>query len=407
MTLKIQLVASYRWPFPIHLASAFSHAACIVEATTPRNHVLAMSRHVARWRWYNPLRPLQSLEDAIVDGAPDLLVPCDDRAVQQLVEVFDRGAGEGDIAEAIERSLGAVTSYLKLASRSRSMSIAREAGVPAPATDVVRNLRDVAEFAGKHGFPIVLKTDGSFGGRGVVIAKDLAEAKRAFERLRRPPSLPRVLGRMLRSRDLHLARTLFVPGEPVVNAQAYVPGRPANTAMACWRGRLLAAVHVDVIEERWPNGPATVVRPVDRPAMQEAAERIARRFNLSGLHGLDFVHDARCDVSRLVEINPRATPTSHFARGEGRDPVVGLISEISGGLAKPARSAIPADSIALFPQEWLRDPQSAHIANAHQDIPREHADVLHACLNQSRWIAGGKRTPALREFSGGGEFLGT
>jgi hypothetical protein len=399
MNLKIQLIASYRWPFPIHLAGALAQASCVVEAVTPRNHVLALSRNVAGWRWYHPLQPVRSLEEAISEGGPDLIIPCDDRAVRQLVEVFDRVGGEGGLARVIEKSLGAVTSYPKLISRSPSMSLAIEAGVAAPVTTVVRNPQDVAEFADQHGFPLVLKTDGSFGGKGMVIAKDHIEAKRGFQWLRRTPSLGRILIRLVRSRDSQLVHSIVGSSEPVVNAQAYVQGTPANTAIACWRGRVLSAVHVDVIRERWPNGPATVVRPVERPAMQEAAERVARRFNLSGLHGLDFVYDARCDVSQLVEINPRATPTSHFALGLGRDPVGALIAQVSGDSAKAARSVTPTETIALFPQEWLRDWRSVYIATAHSDIPREDPEVMRACLKQSRWSKGGNTAPRLVELA--------
>jgi hypothetical protein len=84
MSLNVQLLASHRFPFPIHLAGAFAEAACRVEAVTPRNHVLAMSRSVTKWRWYDPFRPHQSLADAIAGAAPDLVIPCDDRAARQL-----------------------------------------------------------------------------------------------------------------------------------------------------------------------------------------------------------------------------------------------------------------------------------------------------------------------------------
>src|SRR5437016_5934293 len=101
MRAKIQLIASHRWPFPIHLAAAFARYSCTVEAVVPRNHILARSRYVASWRCYTPFRSAQALEEAISAGAPDILVPCDDRAVRQLVGVYDRVRGERAVARLI------------------------------------------------------------------------------------------------------------------------------------------------------------------------------------------------------------------------------------------------------------------------------------------------------------------
>jgi hypothetical protein len=175
---------------------------------------------------------------------------------------------------------------------------------------------------------------------------------------------------------------------PVVNAQAYAPGEPATSAIVCWRGELLAAVHFDVLKETRPRGAASVVRAVARPAMQETARRIARRFGLSGFHGLDFVHDAKQDICRLVEINPRATPTSHFAFDEGQDLVSSLVATLTGkAIRRPPRPGLAAYSgpIALFPQEWLRDPQSPYISTAYCDLPAERPDLLKKCLDRT-WL---------------------
>jgi hypothetical protein len=70
--------------------------------------------------------------------------------------------------------------------------------------------------------------------------------------------------------------------------------------------------------------------------MAEAVKRIVARFHLSGFLGLDFLIDGQ-DVAQLIEINYRITPTCHFlVEGQARG------------------------TIALFPQERIRDPQSTY-----------------------------------------------
>jgi hypothetical protein len=76
-----------------------------------------------------------------------------------------------------------------------------------------------------------------------------------------------------------------------ITVQSFVQGRPANCAVTCWEGKVLAGIAVEVVASVAEVGPATVVRAVDGPEMIAAAERIARRLNLSGFFGLDFMID--------------------------------------------------------------------------------------------------------------------
>ena len=164
-----------------------------------------------------------------------------------------------------------------------------------------------------------------------------------------------------------------------ISLQRFIAGTPATTAFACWKGRVLATIHMDVLETLDSTGPASVMRRVDCPDMEEAASRIADRFCLSGLHGLDFVRDAY-GRAHLIEINPRATQASPLALGAGHDlaaAMVGCVSRRTPG-ARPVLTDNPV--IALFPQEWRRNPQSDWIKSAYLDAPWDDPGVLKACL---------------------------
>jgi hypothetical protein len=135
---------------------------------------------------------------------------------------------------------------------------------------------------------------------------------------------------------------------------------------------------MDVLETVTSTGSASVMRRIECPQMETAAARVAERFGLSGLHGLDFIRSPDGRV-HLIEINPRATPLSAMALGPGRDLVAALAGCVAPGVRE--REALTGKSeIALFPQEWRRDAKSDWLRTAYLDIPWDDPYVLRGLL---------------------------
>ncbi|MFZ0940193.1 MAG: hypothetical protein WAN63_12230, partial [Candidatus Sulfotelmatobacter sp.] len=88
--------------------------------------------------------------------------------------------------------------------------------------------------------------------------------------------------------------------------------------------------------------------------------------------------------AHLIEINPRATQVGHLRLGPGRDLPAALSSVLSGDPLRAAPEVTEKDTIALFPQEWLRDPASTFLTSAYHDVPWEEPELLRACVSQ-RW----------------------
>lgn len=370
--MRVLLTTSLRWPSSARLASAFAGVGAHVEALLPRDHVAGKSRFVARTYPYSPLFPRGSLARAIAGAAPDLIVPCDDRALTHVLAL----PGVDDLAA---RSLGRVASYPALLARHDLIAAARALGIVAPGTVRPKDERELESALASFGFPAVLKVDGSWGGDGVAIVDNPEQARAAWRRLSAAPSPVRSIGRAILRGDAHFLRQAVAPIAPAVSLQAFVTGQPATSAFACWKGRVLASIHMDVLETLHANGPATVMRRVDCPQMERAAIRLAEHFGLSGLHGLDFIRDREGRV-HLVEMNPRATQASAFAFGAGHD----LAASLAGCVDPAARRARPVLTenpvIALFPQEWRRDPRSPWLHSAYPDVPWDDPAVLRACL---------------------------
>ena len=106
---------------------------------------------------------------------------------------------------------------------------------------------------------------------------------------------------------------------PQVSVQEFIPGRPANSMLVCWRGELLSLVSVVVVAADGPTGAATIVRVVQDERMKNAARLVASRLMLSGFYGLDFIMESGTGVPYLIEMNARCTQLGHIEfAGQGR-----------------------------------------------------------------------------------------
>jgi len=380
MTLRVLLATATPWPFPARLAHAFASLGARVEALCLAASPLHVSAVPARLHGFSAHAPLRSLARAIEAAEAGLLIPCDDLMAEL---AWKLAATRPRFAPLVARSLGAPGEFPVLSARNAFLRAAAEAGAPAADTIALETDGDLDRALAAFGLPLVLKADGSWGGGGVVIAPDAEAARAALARLRHVSRLTLALKALKRREPSLWVRALAAPRHPRPGAQRFVAGTPATSAIACWDGMLLAAHHFDVaVASGGGTGPATVVERVEDAAMQDSAAKIAARFKLSGLYGLDYMRDAEGKVF-LLEINPRATPTSHLALGAGHDLVAALMRAAGAPVAdRPLLTA--KTRIALFPQEMQRDPQSPHLKAGFHDLPLGDRGLLKALTAKPR-----------------------
>ena len=360
---------------------AFNRSGCDVAAICPsRGHPLLKTSSVPATFRYSALHPLNSLAAAIGEYHPDVVVPCDDRAVQHLHELHAAGAGAFgvDFSALLERSLGPPASYPVVTNRLRLLEIASDERLRVPETHPIRSLADLAALP--TGQPWILKSDGSWGGHGVRLAADRKQLSQSAEQLMQPLSAARALKRLIADRDAFWLRTWWTHSQSNVIAQSYISGRPANCAVFCCNGKVLAAICVEVLQSRGATGSATVVRLVDQPDMLLAAQRIARRLSLSGFFGLDFMLDDETGAAYLIEMNPRCTPLCHLQLGPGKDLVGALSAQLSGVPLVEAAPVTRKESIAYFPQAWHLDPSGKLLESSFQDVPWEEPALVQELL---------------------------
>ena len=387
MKPTVLVATTARWFPTTRLAMALAKAGFGVEAVCPSGHTLARTDAVRRVHTYRAFAPLASFANAIIAATPDLIIPADDLATRQLHQL-DKREHDNDrqgtrICELIEHSLGAPESFETVYARAAFMRIAEEEGIHAPKTEIITDRHDLGKWITRMGFPTALKANGTSGGDGVKIVHTVEEAERAFRKLQAPPLMARAIKRALLDRDPTLVPPSLFRRRFVVNAQAFVAGHEATSTIACWKGKVLAGLHFEVLKKAASTGHASVLRLIEHPEMTEAAEKIARRFKLSGLHGLDFMLEAHTGNAHLIEINPRTTQVGHLALGLERDLPAALYAALTGKEIQPAPKITENETIALFPQEWARDPKSEFLQSAYHDVPWEEPQLIRSCIRKA------------------------
>ena len=406
---KLLLVSTQHWPFSARLAVAFAGLGWRVEAVCPRGHVLAATRAVQRVHGYSLRDPLAALATAITSGAPDFIIPCDDSAVVRLHRVGQRNPA---LQALIANCLGNPDACLEATRREALMAAARAEQIRTPESADIGSLAELEAWQQRQGLPLVLKADGTFGGTGVAIVREPGELEPAYHAVSARPGPLRILKRMLVNQDHSLLDQLRDRRSGGLIAQQYIRGRPANRAVACWRGAVLAGTSVEALDTLSATGAAILVRAIDRPEMDQAAERLVRRLGLSGLCGFDFMLEEGSGKAYLIEVNPRATPVTALALAPGRDLVAALSRQLLGRPVADRPDLGQHERIAMFPGTWLKNPDDPVLLSAHHDVPWDEPALVQACIDfdyagtpfWQRWLQlhrqGGAGLPSLQAPDG-------
>jgi pimeloyl-ACP methyl ester carboxylesterase len=306
------IVTTMRWFGAARLAHSLIQVGFSVSSCSPSGHALRMVDGLTTDCRLNRLSPLRSVHAAIRRSCPDVILADDERALVLLRKLHAlTETADPETASLIARSLGHQKDWPSLASRAAVAREARALGIAVPATAVVRTEQELAAWASGDTPPFVMKTDGSFGGLGVAIVGDASQLRKAWRTLRGPPTLAYALKRAVVNAEVDPIKAWVRRTRRVVNAQHFLAGRDAIATAACLDGEVLAMVCLEVVQASEAKGPAAVVRTIDHPGMAEAARRMVERFGLNGFCGFDFILD-ETGVARLLEMNPRVTPTSHL-----------------------------------------------------------------------------------------------
>jgi predicted ATP-grasp superfamily ATP-dependent carboligase len=297
------------------------------------------------------------------------VLPCDDTALRLLMllalspPAIMPPALHLQLAALIVDSLGDPAFYRASIDKTMIGPAAAALGVRVPASIVVTALDDARRFIATYGFPIVIKRSHSTAGEGVALCADQAMVDREFARLMATPAL-----------DLDD----LAAGQIVL--QEFIAGTIHFYTAVAWRGALVSGVAVEKIEgER--KGPTSAVRYFRSPQMHAATARLAAGFRITGIFSPEFIADPAGGEPYLLEINRRISHGTHRGARMNVDAGAALYAAMHGTVA-PRDQLAPGEEhfCAHFPQEWIRDPQSALLRRLPVDVPWDEPELARALV---------------------------
>src|ERR1700691_3192004 len=374
---KILICATLWGPSSPRLAMAFLRHGCNVSALCPPGHPLRFVTGISSIYSYQGLAPIGLLGAAIRKAQPTLIVPCDDIAVWQLHALH---ANEPDLRPLIELSLGAAEAYPAIQQRGEVLRIAQSLGIRVPLTKTLNSAEELKDW--KFDKPAVLKLDGTWGGEGVTIVRSLTEATQGFHSASNGTKAWRAWKRFLINHYFFALWAWQRRKTSKMTIQEFIPGRPATTMFACWRGEVLASSTVEVLVSQAPTGAANVVRVLKNNEIENAVRLLARKLQLSGFHGLDFVLEQDTDAAYLIELNARATQLGHLNLSAHGD--------LAGVMARKLKNEAPdkiasenliqKSAIAFFPYAFKSNPGSVYLHQGYHDVPWAELALVRALV---------------------------
>jgi hypothetical protein len=145
-------------------------------------------------------------------------------------------------------------------------------------------------------------------------------------------------------------------------------------------------VMVEVLWSHGATGAALVVRLIDHSEMAQAACKLAKRLELSGFHGLDFVLEADSGAAYLIELNPRCTQLGHLSIAR-QGSLAGLLCRKLGVPSLPSTprkqniALTPGETIAFFPKAFA-NPTFGYQGKGYQDLPRDQPELMRELMKE-------------------------
>jgi predicted ATP-grasp superfamily ATP-dependent carboligase len=278
---------------------------------------------------------------------------------------FDR-ALRTRLVELIEASLGDPNFYVASIDKTMLPPVAAAMGVRVPDYAIATSVDDVQRHAAALGYPVVVKRRFGFAGQGVAIVSTGEDLAAAAQQLLRPDQL-----------DLGEFRS------PQLLVQAFIAGPYHSQSLVAKRGVVLASfAHERYVATASIKGQTAVLRFIESPGTREFSETLCRGLGMTGFLSTQFVLDAKSGDAYLLEINRRLVTHMHLGERVGKDLAVAFFNRHEPALQASAegKGEGASEIIAVFPREWLRDPDSPYLVDFPVDVPWDDPALLQAML---------------------------
>jgi predicted ATP-grasp superfamily ATP-dependent carboligase len=166
--------------------------------------------------------------------------------------------------------------------KSETLRAAMINDIPCPKTYFIKNILELETINNSINYPVIIKPRISFGSRGICLCKSSDDLLKKYEQISKQYVSPLIQEYIPNGGQLGVYTILNFDSEPrAVSVQRRIRSYPAS------------------------GGPSTFRETVDNPELIEIAYRLLKALKWTGVAMVEFRVDARDNIPKLMEINPR------------------------------------------------------------------------------------------------------
>lgn len=254
-------------------------------------------------------------------------------------------------------------------SRPYLLEIAKQSGFHVPEFKSIASWQALEKTKVDCRYPAYFKLCFEAGGNGVIYAENEADLSIGVKKLI----------------DIAIPPTDEFP----MIMQEPAEGRELTINFAAWRGTLLGYDILLPLQKFAERGPSTVLKTVYRPDWMDPLSTLIEKLEFSGLGGLDVFEQDENKTPSVIEVNLRPTHGLQAAE-ELSSPLLRLFSERLKEKASVAKDPVhlkPDRTVALFPDEYLRDMNSPYLTQNPVNIPWRDQKLFKGLLDHFKLLS--------------------
>ncbi len=294
-----------------------------------------------------------TLSRVIHETKPDFILTSDEILIRNLLKLrhllrSQKGPLRNiqqDVLSLLEKSLPTSD---QVYSRENNITLAAKAGFPIPKYAAANSWETLKTQ--RVDFPTYLKLSFEGAGIGVAFVQSRETLDKAASRLE---------------------RECMQPNEqyPILLQQPVI-GQELTVSFSAFKGNLLSYDVYRPVAKRHKNGPASVIETLYRPNWESPLRSLVQHLGYSGFGGLDVFEQEGTALPTVIEVNLRPTHSLQTTLQTGSQVLSSFADQLTGRRDLPKTSHPELKQVvALFPDEYVRDPDSPYLNKGPVAIP--------------------------------------
>jgi len=383
MYKKVLIIAlNENWTGISRLPSGLDRAGFEVYALCPRKSFLAKTKYLKKAILYPTFTYSRSkliycwIVISILYFKPDLIVPGDEDSILALHSIsnfFENIPFFFRISKIIRHSLTPSSFDSIILSKSDFQEQCKKWGLRSPENIILEDVSDALKNAKLFGYPVVLKHDSGYGGSGVYICENELDIKKHYFQIEK--------NKKFKNFKVYFKKMFFVSifnHDNKISLQQYIEGQVGQSPFCAKNGEVFA-FNPMIRRETYPGktGPASVSEGYQNEDIEGFVKTVAENLQYTGFGSLEYMIENKTKKLFIIELNPRPTPTCHISNKFLTNDLCETFFKGLNLIPRDIRPFAPY-SLAMFPSEKKRDPESPYFLTSYHDIPHDDPYLFRA-----------------------------